>query len=84
MKLIQKIINYKFSVKLNTSENIYDNVTYEPKNTDEFSYMIDKAVDKFFENHLIRFSALGKDVIVPHKGIYIRFILVKPSYSYNL
>lgn len=69
-----EVIIFKFTVKLNTSENVFDNDTYKPKNTDEFSYMIDRAVDKFFENHLIRFSALGKDVLVPHKGMsYFKF-----------
>lgn len=39
------------------------------QSSDELSYMIDKTVDNFFENHLIRFRALGKDVLIPNKGM---------------
>lgn len=62
---------YGVLVKLNQSDNFSDgeDPSHEPGQTsDELAYMIDKAVDNFFDNHLIRFSALGKDVLVPNKG----------------
>lgn len=61
---------YGVLVKLNQSDNFSEeDPSHEPVQTsDELAYKIDKAVDNFFDNHLIRFSALGKDVLVPNKG----------------
>ncbi|CAK1541129.1 unnamed protein product [Leptosia nina] len=52
-------------VKLNTTKSIVSG-PFESNDTQELSDQIDNTVDNFFENHLIRFSALGKDVILPH------------------
>lgn len=57
-----------FLVKLNTSEIVNDD-DISGQSSDELSYMIDKTVDNFFDNHLIRFRALGKDVLIPNKGM---------------
>ncbi|CAH2268241.1 jg22300 [Pararge aegeria aegeria] len=67
---ISVIGDYVKFVKLNNSENFNyaeDTSLTVGQSSDELAFMIDKAVDKFFDNHLIRFSALGKDVLVPNK-----------------
>ncbi|CAH2097074.1 unnamed protein product [Euphydryas editha] len=63
---ISVIGDYVKFVKLNTSDSVVDEED-SGESSDELSYMIDKAVDNFFDNHLIRFRALGKDVLIPNK-----------------
>lgn len=38
------------------------------ENSEELSILIDNAVDKFFNNHVLKFNAFGKDVAVPNTG----------------
>lgn len=57
-----------FSVKLNTSkveENKDTDDHFTEKNSEELTHMIDRAIDHFFDNHIIRFSALGRETSLP-------------------
>ncbi|CAH0721089.1 unnamed protein product, partial [Brenthis ino] len=64
---VSVIGDYVKFVKLNTTGNVDEEDTFQSSSTDELSYMIDKAVDHFFDNHLIRFRAMGRDVLVPNE-----------------
>ena len=57
-------------MKLNTSttkveenKDVEDHFT--EKNSEELTHMIDRAIDYFFDSHIIRFSALGKETSLP-------------------
>lgn len=70
---------YLFSVKSNASINEDVKVTNEMQpntNSDDLSILIDKAVDVFFDKHVLRVRALGKDISVPRTGIIITFLFV--------
>ncbi|CAH4036964.1 unnamed protein product [Pieris brassicae] len=56
--------DYVKFVKINATESKEEDI--ESENSNELSVVIDKTVDNFFDNHLIRFSALGKDVLMPN------------------
>lgn len=57
-------------VKVNTTE-LENNTVEKPipkSDPEELSLDIDNAVNKFFDNHILRFKALGKDIAVSHTG----------------
>ncbi|CAG9794902.1 unnamed protein product [Diatraea saccharalis] len=64
---VSVIGDYVKFVKLNISEdNELMDKDIELDDSEELSFMIDKAVDNFFNNHVMKFSALGKNISVPN------------------
>lgn len=62
---VDKII---VTVKLNTSKVEADKEKddhYTENSSEELTHMIDGAIDHFFDNHIIRVSALGKETSLP-------------------
>lgn len=60
-------------MKTNETENDYledsiDEEAAKSKNAEDLSYVIDRAVDMFFNNHILKFNALGKDIAMPNTG----------------
>ncbi|XP_053619733.1 uncharacterized protein LOC128680537 isoform X1 [Plodia interpunctella] len=54
-------------VKLNaTNINTHEDDVIEDNNSEKLSFLIDDAIDKFFDSHIIKFSALGKNISVPN------------------
>ncbi|KAJ2940539.1 hypothetical protein O0L34_g6474 [Tuta absoluta] len=62
--------DYVKFVKINetTQKQVYQGETevLADQNSEELSLSIDQAVDDFFNNHVLKFKALGRDVSVPN------------------
>lgn len=77
---ISKIIDnvLYFLVKINTTglnnEDQDENLIEKQTNTHELSIMIDKAVNNFFDKHVMRINSISKDISVPKTGENIFFI----------
>lgn len=50
--------------------------------TEELAFMIDKAIDQFFDNHVLKFYALGRNISMPRNGKYFLYFKVHDSISY--
>ncbi|CAD0205633.1 unnamed protein product [Chrysodeixis includens] len=59
--------DYVKFVKLNVSQTDHKDAEdrYNEKNSEELTQMIDRAVDTFFDNHVIKFTAMGKETSLP-------------------
>ncbi|CAB3222916.1 unnamed protein product [Arctia plantaginis] len=60
--------DYVKFVRLNTTKLEKTNETEErteEKDSEELTHMIDKAIDSFFDNHVVKFNALGRDFAIP-------------------
>lgn len=68
--MINETLNF-FVVKLNSTKIEENNETKEQtedKDSEELTHMIDKAIDSFFDNHVVKFNALGRDFEIPKNG----------------
>lgn len=76
--------NNVISVKVYSSESDDSNSEEDTreKTSEDLSFMIDRAVDNFFNNHVMKFSALGRDVSVPNTGKII-FLSVENNLFHN-
>lgn len=50
--------------------------------SEELAFMIDKAIDQFFDNHVLKFYALGRNISMPRNGKYFLYFKVRDSISY--
>ncbi|XP_053619734.1 uncharacterized protein LOC128680537 isoform X2 [Plodia interpunctella] len=67
LREVSVIGNYVKFVKLNaTNINTHEDDVIEDNNSEKLSFLIDDAIDKFFDSHIIKFSALGKNISVPN------------------
>lgn len=64
-----------FLVKVNTTV-LSDDDGSDTGNTDELAFLIDKAVDAFFDNHVLKFNALGRDISIPRNSKYLFILLL--------
>ncbi|KAL4708597.1 hypothetical protein ACJJTC_014205 [Scirpophaga incertulas] len=65
---VSVIGDYVKFIKVNASEPD-EVIETEQVTSDELSFMIDAAIDKFFHNHVMKFTALGKDMVPAMMGM---------------
>ncbi|XP_060806882.1 uncharacterized protein LOC132903234 [Amyelois transitella] len=58
--------NAALKFRATTSENQTDEDTTDENDSEKLSLFIDRAVDMFFDNHIIKFSALGRNMSIPN------------------
>lgn len=58
-------------VKINKSGDEEPTDEAKTGETEELAFMIDKAIDNFFDNHVLKFYALGRNISMPRNGKFI-------------
>lgn len=57
----------KTNISKDKDESV-NQVILKNDSAEDLTQMIDTSIDKFFDNHVLRFKALGRDITVPRTG----------------